>query len=138
MVTIRLAKVGDCRRCTELSRTEELKVNDGFIPEDYFRNFVDEDKMFFVAEDKGVVVGFVLGEPMKGKLANLGLLSVDPSHRGKGIGTRLVDAFRERCTAMGLKYRLVYARADCADTVNFYVKAGFRKGKPYQQFFDQE
>ena len=132
-----MAKAGDCRRCAELSRTEELKVNDEYIPEDYFHHFIDKDRMFFVAEDSGVVVGFVLGEPMKGNLANLGLLSVDPSYRGKGIGTKLVDAFRDRCEEMGLKYRLVYARADCADTVNFYSKAGFRKGKEYQQFFEQ-
>ena len=59
MVEIRLAKPGDCKKCAELSRIEELRpAGSDFISEGYFRIFIDKDEMFFVAEDKGVIKAY--------------------------------------------------------------------------------
>lgn len=137
MVEIRLAKIGDCKKCAELSRIEELRpAGSDFISEGYFRIFVDKDEMFFVAEDKGKIIGYILGEPMKGNLANLGLLTVDNNFRGKGIGKKLVEAFRKKGDEKGLKYLLLYAPKFNKKTLEFYKKCGFKEGKEHIQFLE--
>jgi predicted N-acetyltransferase YhbS len=78
MVNIRLAEIKDCEACCRLSEIKELETADGsYISEDYFKKIVDEDEMFFVAEDSNQIVGYILGEPMKVNLAFLSLLTVD-------------------------------------------------------------
>ena len=76
MVIIRLAKIEDCDACCKLSEIKELATADGsYISENYFQKNVDEDEMFFVAEEAGKIVGYILGEPLKDNLAFLSLLS---------------------------------------------------------------
>ena len=129
---IRLAITKDCKRCAELSRIQELKPTiGGYITSGYFKNFVDKDKMFFVAEENNQVVGYILGEPLKGKLALLGLLSVDKKVRDKGIGRQLVEKFRKRCKQKKLTYTLIYAPSFNKKTIDFYTKCGFKKGKEH-------
>lgn len=137
MVQIRLAAIDDCARCAELSRIEELRpAQSDFISEGYFRLFVDDDEMFLVAEDFGTVVGYALGEPIKGNMALLGLLAVDKSVRGKGIGKKLIQAFRERCDEKGLKFIILYAPQSNENTLEFYRRCGFTEGKGHVQFIE--
>ena len=138
MVKIRLSKLKDCKKCVELSRIEELRpAGSDYISEGYFRIFVDKDEMFFVAEENGKIVGYILGEPMKGKLANLGLLAVDPNFRGKGVGKKLVESFRKKCDEKGLKFLLLYAPKFNKNTLEFYKKCGFKEGKEHIQFLEE-
>jgi ribosomal protein S18 acetylase RimI-like enzyme len=137
MVTIRLATLDDCARCAELSRIEELRPGDGeFISELYFRGFLDSDELFFVAEAEGVVIGFILGERMKGSVANLGLLTVSEDCRGLGVGKELLRAFRDQCDVLGLRYLFLYAPLFNEDTLAFYSRQGFIQGKSYAQFVE--
>ena len=137
MVKIRHATLKDCKKCAELSRVPELELPlEKYISEKYFKLFVDEDKMFFVAEDNNKIVGYILGEPMKGRLANLGLLAVDKKFRGKGVGKKLVDAMRKRCDEKGLTYLLLYAPKSNKKTLEFYRKCGFKEGKNYIPFVE--
>ena len=132
---IRLATKKDCKRCAELSKIAELKPTiGGYITPNYFKNFVDKDKMFFVAEENNEVLGYILGEPLKGKLALLGLLSVDKKARDKGIGRKLVETFRRRCKQKKLTYTLIYAPSFNKKTIDFYKKCGFKKGKEHVNF----
>lgn len=136
MTLIRDATVKDCASCARLSRIPELKVPDGsYLSEDYFGAFIDSDRMFFVADDEGVK-GYVLGEPLKGGVALLGLLAVDPDMRGQGLGKKLVERFRLRCDELGFQAILFYAPAFNRDTLAFYEKRGFIRGKEYAAFLD--
>jgi len=138
MVRIRLAKIEDCKNCSELSRIEELRpAGSDFISEEYFRGFVDEDEMFFVAEKEREIVGYILGEPMKGNLAHLGLLTVNSNLRGRGIGKKLVEAFREKCDEKKLSYLLLYAPKFNENTLEFYRRCGFKEGKEHIQFLEE-
>ena len=137
MIKIRLAKIKDCKKCAELSRIEELRpAGSDFISGGYFRIFIDKDELFFVAEYDGEVVGYILGEPMKGNMANLGLSTVNSTLRGKGIGKKLVEAFRKKCDEKGLKYILLYAPKFNKNTLEFYKKCGFKEGKGHIQFLE--
>ena len=130
MVKIRHATLKDCKKCAELSKIVELKpIIGGYISERYFKLFVDKYKMFFVAEENNKIVGYILGEPMKGNIAHLGLLSVDNKHRGRGIGEKLIEAFRKKSSEHGLSYIWLNAPRSNKKTLEFYRKCGFKEGK---------
>ncbi|MFH1064585.1 MAG: GNAT family N-acetyltransferase [Candidatus Woesearchaeota archaeon] len=130
--------MGDCKRCAELSEIDELKTAGGkFLPEGYFKIFVDDDELFFVAEEEGKLLGYILGEPMKGNMAFLGLLTADKGSRGKGIGKKLIAAFRNKCDEKGLKFILLYAPKFNENTIEFYNKCQFTQGKEYINFLEE-
>ncbi|MHA2068895.1 MAG: GNAT family N-acetyltransferase, partial [Candidatus Thorarchaeota archaeon] len=104
-IKVRPAVVNDCEVCAQLSRIEEHEAPAAdYLPAGFFEDNIDDDEMFLVAEAKGEVVGYVLGQPMKGDYAYLSLLAVDSGMRGKGIGKLLVDAFLKRCLEKSLSY----------------------------------
>lgn len=94
----------------------------------------------FVAEEKGVIVGFIQGviiEHKKGddkiydlshnpsKEGWIGLLYVEPSHRKLGIGQRLLEKMKDyfvdqECTSVRL-----LVLSDNTNAVDFYKKSGF-------------
>jgi ribosomal protein S18 acetylase RimI-like enzyme len=134
---IRDATKKDCKACEQLSRIDELKAADGsHISEKYFLSFVDQDKMFFIAEENKKVAGYILGEPLKGKVALLGMLTVDERERGKGIGKKLVARFRERCMEKKIEAIFFYAPAFNKSTIAFYEKQGFKKGHEHIAFLE--
>jgi len=136
MVVIRLARIEDCKACSKLSEIKELAIADGtYISENYFKSNVDDDEMFFVAELDSKIVGYILGEPMKGNMAYLSLLAVDTKIRGKGIGKKLIAKFEEQCKTKGLNEVLFYAPKFNENTLAFYAKRNYSQGKDHVQFF---
>lgn len=135
MTTIRLARIEDCKACCRLSEIEELQTPDGgSISENYFKKNIDDDEMFFVAEENDEIVGYILGEPMKDNLAFLSLLTVDESHRGKGLGKQLLAKFEEQCKKKRLNPIIFYAPKFNENTTAFYNKQGYMQGKDHVQF----
>ena len=91
---IRKAREKDLKYCEELSRINELQLDTRKYPDKkYFREFLGS--LFLVAEEKGEVVGYVLGEKEKAGLSSLNLMAVDKKQRGKGIGKLLLEQFCE-------------------------------------------
>jgi ribosomal protein S18 acetylase RimI-like enzyme len=136
MALIRVAREEDCSECECLSRIEELKTATGnFLGKDYFKCFIDDDELFLVAEEEGSVVGYILGEPMKGRVAHIGMFTVSESHRGRGIGKMLVERFRKRCDEKGIRFIILYA-SENEKTIEFYRHRGFIEGKEYVHFLD--
>jgi len=135
MLKIRPARNDDCKKCAEFSQINELRTAGGrYISEEYFRECVDDDEMFIVAELDEEVVGYILGEPMKGNIAYLSLLTVSGNHRGKGIGKKLINAFLKRCEKKSLSYISLYAPKFNEKTITFYENCGFTRGKDHMQF----
>ncbi|MFQ5826979.1 MAG: GNAT family N-acetyltransferase [Dehalococcoidia bacterium] len=59
-----------------------------------------------VAEDRGRIVGFITGECrpvhyMERPHALIELIGIDPEYQRRGIATRLIEAFGERCRERG-------------------------------------
>ncbi|MGY5873874.1 MAG: GNAT family N-acetyltransferase [Candidatus Thorarchaeota archaeon] len=134
-ITIRPAAVDDCEVCARLSRIQELDSADAdYIPANFFEANIDDDEMFLVAELKGNVVGYVLGQPMKGDIASLTLLTVEESMRGQGIGKALVDVFLKRCKKKNLTYVHLFGPSFNEVTLAFYRSMGFEQGKEYTEF----
>jgi GNAT superfamily N-acetyltransferase len=91
---------------------------------------------FLVAEsDAGSVEGFVIGEHKTDRVCVFdrpGYLEVQDlyvtrEHRGRGIGTALMNALLERASDQGLDQWTVYTgNRDWRRTMGFYERFGFR------------
>ncbi len=97
--------------------------------EEYFKNAI-ENAVVFVAEDNGVVVGYICGEltsvPYYSfKIAELCNMCVTMKYRKRGVGTMLTNKFFEYFKQQGVFRFSVTAsfKNECAK--NFYKKIGF-------------
>lgn len=74
------------------------------------RLFASKDYMptSFVAEDNGVVVGFLMGELYMGQfgilqeVASMDTIGVDPAYQHRGIGKKLMDEFIDHLRQIGV------------------------------------
>jgi predicted N-acetyltransferase YhbS len=79
---------------------------------------------FILAEQDGVMIGCVYVEPGRER-AYIGLLSVEPSLQGSGLGRRLMTAAEEYCRSAGCAFvdlRVVNLRTELP---LFYRKLGY-------------
>ena len=58
---------------------------------------------FLLAENTGAITGCVYVE-LRGERGYFGLLAVDPSKQGSGLGSRLVAAAEDDCRAAGCRF----------------------------------
>jgi N-acetylglutamate synthase-like GNAT family acetyltransferase len=86
-----------------------------------------------VAEENGRIVGFVLGRvvssPLEsGDIAWIELIGIHPEYQSKGIGKRMVEAWKDRCRAKGI--RKVHIMVNWRDwwMQSFFVSLGFCRG----------
>jgi GNAT superfamily N-acetyltransferase len=88
-------------------------VNAAFRPERFFTDGdrTNSDKVlallqkgkFLLTEDTGAIAGCVYVE-LHGERGYFGLLAVDPSRQGSGLGSKLVAAAEDDCRAAGCRF----------------------------------
>ena len=88
---------------------------------------------FLLAEVAGSLLGCVFIEQRDDR-AYLGLLSVEPSHQGRGLGHRLLEAAEQLARSIGARQmdlRVISPRAD--QLLPFYQRLGytFIRNEPY-------
>jgi len=93
-----------------------------------------DDVEFAVAESGGKIVGcgFARIEAAKPYLkhrrhAYLGLMYVEPQHRGDAVNGRIIDALKRWCRSRDVAEMRLEAYADNLPAVRAYEKAGFSK-----------
>ena len=146
MVKIRKATIKDLDKVLELNHMlfrREYDEYDNLLDMDwtysvkgkkYFRDsLINENYCVFVAEDSGVVVGYLSGEITKGeeyrilpKMAELGSLFVLAEYRSKGMGKKLYDDFVKWAKSKDVKRIRVEASPDNAKGIKYYEKMGFK------------
>lgn len=81
-------------------------------------------KKVFVYEDNGQIKGMItLG--IKEKVANIGLIAVDETLQGKGVGMSLIDACVKYCKTETIATLDVPTQLDNTKACRFYEKCGF-------------
>lgn len=80
--------------------------------EDFFKigDRTDEDDVlarmqksaFLLLEDEGTLAGCVYVD-VRGETGYFGMLSIDPSRQGQGLGSRLIAAAEDHCRAAGCR-----------------------------------
>jgi len=100
--------------------------------EKWFKAFIKEKQMFFVAEIKKEVVGFIIGERTTGNIGYLWEMGVRLDLRSKGIGSLLLKKFIDGCEKRKLRFAIAYGHAN-KKTINFFKKHKFIEGDNYKE-----
>ena len=89
----------ECMRLFELNNEKYWEISD------FSSSAEHADVIFLVAEEGGRIVGYILGFviPTRRNEAMIHETRVHRKERGKGIGTKLVDAFCNEAFARGAK-----------------------------------
>lgn len=81
---------------------------------------------FIVLEHDSVIIGFVFGVLMSRSDARILMLAIDPTMRGRGLGTVLYREFHRECALKGIRNITLEVRVSNAIAIHFYEKHGFQ------------
>jgi ribosomal protein S18 acetylase RimI-like enzyme len=93
-------------------------------PDEIRRKLSRDPDLFLVAEDRGEIVGSVLGG-YDGRRAIVYHLAVRPSARRAGWGTALMDELEQRLRALGCFKSYLLVAVDNPEAVEFYQHRGW-------------
>jgi DNA-binding MarR family transcriptional regulator/N-acetylglutamate synthase-like GNAT family acetyltransferase len=91
----------------------------------FIQNYDAKRERCWIAEKDGVVVGSVFLVAKSKTIAKLRLLYVEPSARGLGIGSRLVEECVRFARQAGYKKMVLWTQSDLDAARHIYKKAGF-------------
>lgn len=120
--------------CVELLNIPEFVFPDGSYPDLQYLEVYLDSGLFFVAEDNSKIIGCMFGEKLRGKIAMLWYFVVDPLHRGKGIGQRMIKYFENACKEKQVKWIVLYSPTSNPKSLRFYEKMGYDKGQSYVEY----
>jgi ribosomal protein S18 acetylase RimI-like enzyme len=101
---------------------------------DRYVNIGKEDRFFLVAESKGKVVGFIVGEVRAWEFGSppcgwVFALAVSPNAREKGIGQRMFEEICNRLKQIGVSMVRTMVDRDNKLTLSFFRSQGLRTGR---------
>jgi len=141
-IIIRKANIEDLIKVQELNNNlfelefnnfdDTLKVGWPFEKEgkEYFENMI-KNNIVFVAEVEEKIVGYLAGSICEQTsyitetFAELDNMCIDDEYRRFGIGTLLMDEFKEYCKENKVQNIKVTASAKNSRAIQFYMKNGF-------------
>ena len=134
-VTVRLAKLEDQNRCSELLKVLAKATSDPheIFDSKTFKNLISNDRgSLVVAEDNGSVLGmasisFNLALRYNGEYCQLEELVVNKEARGKNVGGLLIEETIKLAKKRGCKEYGLYILESTKHNQGFYEKYGFVK-----------
>ena len=120
-ITIRAATAADAPM---LAEAEALLFSDAWSERSLAQTLASPFTAAFVAVCDGAAVGYLLASLLapEGELLRIG---VYPTHRKRGIGGRLTEAFLSEAAARGCDTLFLEVRADNAQAISLYRRFGF-------------
>lgn len=97
---------------------------DAWSIEQFWRELAGEPRDYFVAEERGSVIGYA-GISTISPDCDLQTLAVDPNARGAGVGSSLLDAVFGSARERGATSMILEVRADNQAARSLYERAGF-------------
>ena len=124
MIKLREFSLSDLEKVIKIEKASFL--NRKAFSEDYFRKLYQKSpEGFIVAEDKGKILGYAIGEVQKdcGKIISI---AVHPAWRKKGIGKKLANFLIEHFKKENLKKISLHVRKNNLAAISFYQNLGFQ------------
>ena len=91
------------------------------------------------SEKTGEVLGYAMVLFSRGtSLGRLYSIAVDPAHRGKGLGTKLLRAAEDAAREHEAAYMRLEVRVDDPATQRLYYKEGYRKFAVQHHYYDDD
>lgn len=100
--------------------------------EKYFNNMLNNE-IIYIALDKEKVIGYLAGSiNIQGSYVTKSLAEIDnmfvlEQYRKYGIGTKLINAFKNYCSQNKIEELKVTASAKNKNAIGFYMKNGFNE-----------
>jgi ribosomal protein S18 acetylase RimI-like enzyme len=107
------------------------------------------DTILFLATDGDAAIGYGLAHALAagdtwiadtwrtgGRIGEIESLAVLPSHRGQGIGTRLLEALESELATIGIRDLILGVLAGNDDAIRLYRRRGYRPTWAYLSRFD--
>jgi DNA-binding MarR family transcriptional regulator/GNAT superfamily N-acetyltransferase len=144
-VTLRSHRLGDMGWIVQrhaLVYGQQFAWNDEFealvaeICAKFIRDYDPASEHCWIAERENVAVGCVFLVKDSDETGRLRLLMVEPSARGLGVGTKLVNACVRRAREVGYRRVTLYTNSVLVSARRIYEAAGFRLAKewPHRSF----
>lgn len=102
----------------------------------FFESLSDESRCFWVAKEGAVLLGFC-GLSISFEQGDILNIAVDPAHRQKGVGERLLRTALEAFGAMGGKQLFLEVRTSNAPARRLYEKCGFAPISTRRNYYQQ-
>ncbi|HEV2520365.1 MAG TPA: GNAT family N-acetyltransferase [Thermoplasmata archaeon] len=114
------------RDVSPISRIVAESLHEHYDPSLYFSLSQAWPDGFLVAIDPADrPIGFLLGVGQVPGEARVLMFAVDRSYRGRGVGTRLMEAFLERCRAKAMHRVTLEVRVGNATAIRFYTRFAY-------------
>ena len=123
---IREFKIADYSGVTDLWQKCGLEVGRSDTREGLRRAHKRDPELFIVAEDKGKIVGAVLGR-WDGRRGWMNHLGVDPECRHKRLGSKLVVELEQRLKAKGCEKMNLFIAPNNSRVQGFYEQLGYSR-----------
>jgi len=133
MIKLRKFSLSDLEQIMEIEKISF--PNRKLFSADYFRKFYQKSpEGFIVAEDKGKILGYAIGEVQKdcGKIISI---AVYPIYRKKGIGKELANFLIEYFKKKNLKKISLHVRKNNLAAISFYKNLGFQILKTIKNYY---
>ena len=133
--TIRLANADDAGAIAAMSRTcIESGLGWSWREPRVLHAISDRTTNVAVMTQADGVVGFGIMQ-YRDVTAHLALLAMQPSHRGRGLGSALIRWLEKPALIAGVELLRVEARADNAGALSFYHQLGFKPVKTVAGYY---
>ncbi|MEM4245915.1 MAG: ribosomal protein S18-alanine N-acetyltransferase [Candidatus Bathyarchaeia archaeon] len=125
---------------------EKASFKDAWPKQSFLPTGKAEGQIFLVASHKGKVTGYVIAEilkplrsyPLRGKIARLLNLAVDPHLRRRGLGSMLLKNVEDELKVRDVEEVALEVRGSNRGAVSFYLRHGFQKAGVIPYYYGDE
>ncbi len=104
------------------------------FPAGMFAYLIKYSVSLVACEPEDRVIGFIIGYT-SGRSGAVYTLDVHPTHRKKGVGSKLVRAMEEELRAQGARAIRLEAALENPEAIELYRKAGYRERELVRNYY---